>query len=94
MTKQNIVIIHTKMDKTKSRAYLLKRNAEFQPFVVCSNYKELENGEVTWDWGHYVDTLPEALRVMYEDELDELDELATDEDGIVQLVNKLNEFIV
>lgn len=103
MTKNDVVIIHTKKDKTKIRGYLLKRNTDFLPFVVCSNFRELEDGRITWDWGHYNEDIIQALIVMYEDELgldfnqsievcNQLrDKIATDE--VVTIVNKLNEFI-
>lgn len=70
MDKKDVIVIHTKKDKTATRGYLLKRNTNFEQFVVCSNFRELDNGEITWDWGHYFGNIIEALIVMYETELE------------------------
>lgn len=69
MNREDVIVIHTKKDKTATRGYLLKRNTNFDQFVVCSNFRELEDGTVTWDWGHYLDNIVQALIVMYESEL-------------------------
>lgn len=103
MDKKDVIVIHTKKDKTSTRGFLLKRNTSFEPFVVCSNYRELEDGTITWDWGHYTNNIMEALIVMYESELglehkqsyEIIEQLGNKiaSDNAIAIVNKLNEFI-
>lgn len=70
MDKKDVIVIHTKKDKTATRGYLLlRKTTNFEQFVVCSNFRELEDGTVTWDWGHYLSNIVQALIVMYESEL-------------------------
>lgn len=104
MNKKDVIVIHTKKDKTATRGYLLlRKTTNFEQFVVCSNYKELEDGRVTWDWGHYLGNIVEALIVMYESELElghkqsyEVIEQLRNKiasDNAIAIINKLNEFI-
>lgn len=50
MTRSDIVLIHTKKDKIGIRGYLVKRNVDFEEFVVCSNLRDTEDGKIVWDW--------------------------------------------
>lgn len=45
-------------DNDNSRLHLLKRDTEYQPFVVCWNYDPSDN---SWNWGTYCNTLKKAL---------------------------------
>ncbi len=70
MEKSHIKVIYTKENAENiTRGYLLFNSKnDYTPFIVCSNYKELPDGRVTWDWGHYCSNFLEAVICMYEDD--------------------------
>lgn len=66
MLKENIIVLKVRKIKEGTRDYLLYNKNNPTPFIVCSNYKELDNGEVEWDWGHYHKYLISALFTLNE----------------------------
>ena len=68
--KNNLKLLTTK-GYTSHRGYLLK-NTKDNSYIVCSNLTEDDKGCYNWDWGHYLNTYEEALKCLYESEIDDL----------------------
>lgn len=69
MEKENIIVLKARKYMKGTRDYLLYNKNNPTPFIVCSNYKELDNGKVEWDWGHYHKYLISALFTLNESDL-------------------------
>lgn len=66
------ILILNRRQEEKTRNYLLYiPSRDFEPYIVCTDYKVDQNGIASWDWGHYESTLFRALLSQYDYELNE-----------------------